>query len=600
MSGFCGFAGKVNEDILQKMLSCLRTDCSYAPICFDDGYVHLGYVPYTKEDLNKVGHNDNYTIWVMLDTDGSKEMTPSSVIASYEKNGPAFLKEADGIFSGILWDGIRKRLYLFRDRYGAKPLFYAKTEEGLVFGSNINAVLTHNSVSKNVNFQAVYEYLSFQSVYAPETVFMDVRHILPGCYGIYERELIRENGYAKLPFGEVSKDDFEQAAQKTDELLKQSVGKNLIVDGSGIFLSGGLDSSYIAALANGKFKYSFCLKPQTNKNSIHNKEEDAFFAGYLAKEYGMEHYIFEMTPTDLIDSVDDILKAFSQPFSGTVSTYFLAKKASDICKTIYTGDGADELFGSYRHHSVLPALEKYIAYKKSGVDPCVKKKEFAPYEDSLSFLESVYQFGGEKDTLWYYRLLQMTDDDKGLFLNEDRFGPFVKRKATLNRIWQWDSMLQSKDSVNRSLERDFKHLLPGHTMLYQDTLARRFGINLNMPFLNRTLTDYVVTLPGEYKIRDGQTKALLKHAAKCRLPKEIVERRKEPFSLPILEWLKGELKEYLTDMLSESSIKRHGLLDEKSIQYALSEFYRHPDEKEYYGLLLWSLAMLERWAFLYI
>ena len=160
--------------------------------------------------------------------------------------------------------------------------------------------------------------------------------------------------------------------------------------------------------------------------------------------------------------------------------------------------------------------------------------------------------------------------------------------------------MKSRGGLNRSLERDFGHLLPGHTMLYQDTLARANGINLAMPFMNKNLVNYVATLPQEYKIKEGITKAVLRETGKNILSVEILKRRKEPFTLPVNEWLKSELKEFLTDILNEDIVKKYGLLNSECVQYALKEFYKYPETKSYYAGMLWTMAMLQKWATLYM
>ena len=602
MSGFYGFAGKKDDEKVHRMMSAVNKNCGYAPICFSDGFIHLGFVPYLKAECNHIGHNENFTIWAMVDMGYAKEkVTAEAIIDLYEKEGCSGFKNLEGTFSIVLWDGIRKKLYFVRDRYGAKPLFYAKTSEGLAFATEIKALLQCEGVPADINKTAIYQYMSHQSVYPPHTVFRDIYHITPGFYGVYADGKFEEIAYVALPFDKQSKDGYEEAAEKIQTLLCESVKGCTGGENTGVFLSGGLDSGLITALAKqGTIGHSFCLKPITGKNSIHKKDEDAYYASFLAREYGIRHSVWEMTPEDLIEEAEQVIGCFAQPFSGAASTYFLAKKASGICRDIVTGDGADELFGSYRHHMVAMPLEKYASLKKEGGSLFGREREFAPYDKMIPILDSLYQYGGVNDTLWYYRLLQMGDGEKSLFLNRDMFGDYIEEQATLRECVLWDKELKSKDVLNRSLERDFRHLLPGHTMLYQDTLARNFGINLGMPFLNNKLTDYVVTLPQEYKIKEGITKAVLREVGKKVLPREITERRKEPFSLPVTEWLKTDLKEYLTDILCEESVKKYGLLDSCAVQYAMGEFYKYPDTKEYYGGMLWTMAMLQKWAMLYM
>ena len=602
MSSFCGYIGKTDSETIDNIVEKLEKNCQEAPICFDDGYFHFGFAPFEKAEEEKVAHNDEFTVWVLLDCGySSSEYTAKKFVEAYERCGISFIKELEGTFAFALWDGIQKRLYLVKDRYGAKPLLYAKLSQGFLFGSEIKLIKECLKMPHGINMSALYQYMSFQSVYLPETVFEDVYHVSPGHYGIYADGKYEEICYVNSLFGKSSDDTYEVALQKVESYLQNSVSKCLDAKKTGILLSGGLDSSLVAALApSGMIEQSYCLKPLTKKGSLHQKDEDAFFSEKLAKKYGFIHHVIDMTPRDLVDSVDEIIECFSQPFSGTISGYFVYKHAAKECKQLLTGDGADELFGSYRHHSVTIPLERYASMKERGDSVVGAEKNFAPYENNLAFLEAMYQYGGKNDTLWYYRLLQMGDNEKGLFLSRDRFGEYIEKNATLKLCAKWDKSLQSTDVLNRSLERDFKHLLPGHIMLYQDTLARNFGINLVMPFLNNQLTEYVAALPSKYKIKEGITKSILKDVARKYLQKEVVDRRKEPFSLPVFEWMLTDLKEYVTDILCVENIKKYDLLDANSVLYALNEFYKYPYEKSYYGVMLWSMAMLQKWAMLHM
>ena len=602
MSSFCGFIGKTDSETIDGMVANLAQNCEGRPVRFSDGYFHLGFVPFGVNEEEQVGHNADFTIWAMVDCGYvSKQYTARTFVEAYERRGISFLGELDGTFAAILWDGIQKRLYLIKDRYGAKPLFYLKTTDGFYFSSKISALTVCLGTKPGVNMEALYQYLSFQSVYPPETVFANVNHVLPRHYGAYAEGEYEEINYVSRPYDKVCRDSYEEAVQNVEKFLQNSVTTCTEEGSAGIFLSGGLDSSLVAAMAKKEtIKHSFCLKPWTKKGSLHQKEEDAYYSEQLANKYGLTHHVVEMTPRDLVENLEEIIKSFSQPFSGTVSGYFLFKHAKKECKRILTGDGADELFGSYRHHSVTIPLEKYALLQEKGESVIGREWELAPYENNLSFLDNLYRYGGLNDTLWYYRLLPMGDNEKSIFLNQESFGEYIDNQSTLNLCLKWDRKLKSNGALNRSLERDFNHLLPGHTMLYQDTLARNFGINTVMPFLNNELTDYVVTLPPEYKIKEGITKAVLKDVAKKYLPREIVLRRKEPFTLPITEWLLTDLKEYITDILCEETLQRYDLLNADCALYALNEFYKYPDAKAYYGGMLWNMAMLQQWAMLYM
>ncbi len=601
MSNFCGFIGKSEKLVLQSMTSAINHTNTSDVTLFSDGFLNLGFISHTKEDNVKIGHNENFTIWAMVESGiDAKNFLTDEIILAYEERGISFVKELEGTFSIVLWDGPNKRLYLIRDRYGAKPLYYTLCDKNIVFASEVKAILKHKSVKRELNASAIYQYLSHQSIYLPNTAFENIFHLSAGCYGKYEAGRFEEVSYCELPFGKNVEDDYEMATERLQSLLTESI-QNYSCEDMGVFLSGGLDSSLVTALMQeGNLKYAFCLEPATKKDTMHRKDDDVFYSKELARKYGLKSYVWQMTAKDLIASADDVLKTFDAPFSGTMSTYFLANKAKDICKNILTGDGADELFGGYRHQTVLMPLEKYMDIKKEGKSPFGIENQFAPFEEEIQFLESLYQFSKGDEVFTRYRLLLMTDEEKSLFLNPEIFHKYSEEKRTLGELIRQNERLRSQGILNRSLERDFLYLLPGHTMLYTDALTRRWGIRIKTPFLYNKLTDYVAMLPQEYKLKDGCAKAILKSVGDKVLPKGIVMRKKEPFSLPITEWMKEELKEYVTDVLNIDSVKRHGILNPLCTEYVLREYYKNPVVKGYYGQILWTMTMLERWVSLYM
>lgn len=600
MGGFCGFIKRSDGRELWEMIKVIQHDSPFRPICFEDGYIHLGYVPYTQKECENVAHNEDFTLWVMVDGGyRDDEICAQNIIKEFQKKGIAFAKELNGTFSIAIWDGGRRRLYLLRDRYGAKPLFYAKTPEGAAFGSEIKSLLLCPGVDTTMNEKAIYQYMTYQSVFPPDTVFRGISHVLPGNCGFFYKGNYTLETMESLLFFVDEEQELKTGAEKITGLLKNSVDRCTKEGDMGVLLSGGLDSALVTALAErGRITKAFCLYPKTGEGSIHQKEEDVKYSRALAEKYGIEHYVWEMNADGLIKEAKNIIDAFAQPFAGTMSTYFLAKHISPLCKKVVTGDGADELFGSYRHHMVLPFMEAYAKGRNLG-DKITENMQ-NPFGIHPVFFENLYDYGREDDTLWHYRMLLMGDEEKDIFLNKERFGQYISEKYTLKELIRRDKGLKSREVLKRALERDFYHLLPGHTMLYQDTLARNFGISLYMPYMDKKLTDYVATLPGDCFIRNGSTKAVLRKAAEKILPTEIVTRRKEPFSLPVTEWLKTDLKDFIIDILNEESIKRHGLLNPVCVMYALREFYEHPDSKEYYAQMLWTFGMLELWAEQYI
>ena len=210
MGSFCGFVGKTDTGIIDKMVGKPGKNHQEAPLCFEDGYFHFGYIPFEKSEEEKVGHNDDFTVWVLLDCGySSKEYTAKKFAEEYERQGISFIKELEGTFSFALWDGVQKRLYLGKDRYGAKPLLYAKTSDGFLFSSEIKALKEGMKDQYRINMLALYQYMSFQSVYLPDTVFEGVYHVSPGCYGVYANGQYEETNQYNSCSSSTSNYDFD-------------------------------------------------------------------------------------------------------------------------------------------------------------------------------------------------------------------------------------------------------------------------------------------------------------------------------------------------------------------------------------------------------
>ena len=268
MSGFCGFIGQSDNAVFLNMINCIKHESVYEPICFDDGYIQFAYVPYLASEMERIGHNQSFTVWVMIEAGyDSDELLVQNIIDEYGKKGMAFAEELKGTFSIVLWDGEKKRLYLLRDRYGSKPLYYAKSKSGIVFETEIRAILQHGDVKKTINYAAVYQYLSYQSVFFPDTAYEEILHISAGSYGTYAHGKFEEIRYAMLPFGVHTEDGYEEAAEKIEVLLKEKYAAEI--------------SSNRLNYANGSLKVAIEL---TNEQDNKYEKLDELYRCYKKKD----------------------------------------------------------------------------------------------------------------------------------------------------------------------------------------------------------------------------------------------------------------------------------------------------------------------------
>ena len=425
-----------------------------------------------------------------------------------------------------------------REAPGILQVYYSLLPDGNIIWSNdINDILDDPNVSRDIDDRSIYQYLSFRNTIAPGTAYSHISSLLPGEMTAFDKE----------PVDIISS-------------LKRSVSD--IISGAqrpACFLSGGLDSSIVTALAA---IYSpgitaFTLQMEDAGGVFHDKRSEVEAAKLIAGRYDIRHEIITMTADDLISDLDDMLHAIGEPFSGTLSTWVLSKAAADDADVILTGDGADELFAGYE-----------------------------PYK--LAYSEDIYTVIG--------KTILMDDEAKEMFLG-GRLKSFAKERATEALIRERVSNLKADDPLNRLLEFDASILLPDHVLKYASAFSRAFGLTAKSPFLDASLMAYVRSLPGEMKLVGTVTKSLLRKAAAGIVPDEIINRKKEGFVMPIEDWLATEksLKEFVTDTLSPSQMLRYDYLDPVAVQMLLKTYYDDPLKKPALARIIWNFTCLYRW-----
>ncbi len=623
MCGICGFTGKREDGLLRRMAQRIAHRGPDGEGVWSDGRVNLASRRLAIVDLDEgkqpmcdragrvclVWNGEVYNhaeLRRQLEERGHVFRTSHSdtevLVEMYLEYGPGFVTELNGMFAIALWDCERETLFLYRDRMGVKPLYYSLSPKGVVlFASEIKAMQEYPDCGMEWNDRALYHYFSFKNVNAPETAYRDIYSVMPGemiiCPpgGRIERKRYWQlSDYYSGGDGEASTE--EEIVDRIRELLEDSVKIRMRADVRvGSFLSGGLDSSLVSAIASGMTEElaSFTLGHEVAHAIQYEKESDVLFARKLAERYGIRHVVHRITAGDVIERMDRIAAAFDEPFSGAVSTYLMAEVMSREVKAALSGDGADELFGSYLPHMMSFPMEYYAECKEREVEP--EKDKLRPMEKELAYLDSMYQFSGGQEDLLSYRILLLTDEEKGLFLS-DRFGEYVRRKETLRMVREARSRLTGRDVLNRNLQYDSEILLPDQVLKYTDMLSMAHSLEVRTPFLDHRLVEYLAGLPGHLKMRGGETKYLLKKAAEKYLPKEMIYREKEGFVMPVNDWLPYELREYVLDTLSADAVARYDVLRPEAVYFVLQKYYENPEENSYLAGSIWNFVCFQKWC----
>ena len=614
MCGICGFTGRSDEVILKKMANSIFHRGPDEDGFFSDEKINLGIRRLSIIDVNtghQPIHNEDKTLWTVFNGEiynfhelrkelgekGHRFYTDHSdtevIVHLYEEHGDDFVHKLNGMFAIALWDKNSEKLFLIRDRMGVKPLFYTTINNRLIFGSEIKAILSHPAYSRDMNYEGIYHYFTFKNIPAPLTAFKEIYSVLPGEMLTFSNGKITKNRWWKITFNENNDYEEEFVKSRILSLLEDSTRLRMISDVPfGAYLSGGVDSSSVVALMtrfSGKPVMTFSLGYE---DELKNKEADLYYARKVSQAYKTEHYEYIMSYKELVDDIDKVIGAFDQPFSGTISTYFLSKLIKKHVKVALSGDGADELFGSYLSHRVAQPMYHFRRlYDKVKANSLTndEKNLFAPCD--IKFLENLYHKSDGDEVKWRYSLYLSNDEEKESLLS-DHFKSRLNTISTFCLVQKYFNELTANEPLNRILEMEWNTQFPDQVLAFVDFLSMAHSVEIRSPFLDYRLVEFVSTIPGNMKIRNGNVKDILKKAVKQLLPEGITERPKEGFVLPIFDWMMEKLRDYSLDMLSEKRLKKHNLLNMDLVKNILDDYYS--GNKSVAGRV-WNLIMFQVW-----
>jgi len=476
---------------------------------------------------------------------------------------------------------------------GVKPLFYAMVSNHLVFGSEIKAILAYPDYSRDMNHEAIYHYFTFKNIPAPMTAFKGIYSLLPGERLIFSDARVSKQRWWKIKFKENQGYDETDLKEELLALLEDATRLRMRSDVPfGAYLSGGVDSSTVVALMtrfSGKPILTFSLGYE---DEFENKETDLFYARKVSEAFKTEHYEYIMSYNELVDEIGNVIVSFDQPFSGTISTYFLTKLIKKHVKVAISGDAADELFGSYLSHRVAQPMyhfKRLFEKVKKGSLTDDEKILFKPCD--INFLNNLFNQSEGDEIRWRYHLYLFSDEDKRGLISSD-FKKELNHVNSFSLIREYFQSITSKDPLNKILEMEWNTQLPDQVLAFVDFLSMAHSVEIRSPFLDYRLVEFAATIPGNLKIRNGNVKDILKKTVEPLIPQGITNRPKEGFVLPIFDWMVEKLRDYSVDVLSEKRLKKHHLLNTKTVKNILDDYFS--GNKSVAGKV-WNLMMFQVW-----
>jgi asparagine synthase (glutamine-hydrolysing) len=508
------------------------------------------------------------------------------LVRAWEAWGPDALARYNGMFAFGLWDATHRTLVLARDRAGIKPLFYASGPHGVVFASEMKALLRATGVSDAVDPIALAEYFTLGYVSGARTVYRDIRKLPPGHYAVW-----RDSGgldvrrYWEPPAARETA-SLGVESDRLADLILAAVRRQLVSDVPlGAFLSGGVDSSVIVAAMR-------AVEAPTIRTFSVGFEgmglyDERPYARRIAQRFGTDHTEEVVSPRPASD-VERIVAAFDEPFadSSAIPTYYVAAMARRAVTVALSGTGADDIFGGYRRHAsagLRATLARLPAPAFRAVAAAARwlpaGRRTAARQAAL-FLQRATAVSPHDDAEWYAGLVSVFDD---AVLRE--LAPSVPsiRHPIAARVREL-----AGGAAERFMRADFETYLPDDILVKEDRMSMSWGLEVRVPFLDNELLDFAASLPTALKVRRMTTKHVLKHVAARWLPRDIVSRPKHGFAVPVSEWLSGVMRELARATLLDGD---PGVLDRRRVE---ALWHAHQQGIDC-GAQLWTLFVYRLW-----
>jgi asparagine synthase (glutamine-hydrolysing) len=501
------------------------------------------------------------------------ESDVEAILPLYLADGAAAVAQLDGMFGLAIWDSRTSTLLLARDRAGEKPLFYARVGAGVAFASEVQCLLEHPAVSRELDREAIDEYLALGYILEPRTPFRSIRRVPAGTYILFRGGESSEVRYWDPAEVAVRDIEGQHAVVETQRLIEQAVTRQVMSDVPvGVFISGGLDSSILAMLASQAIGVD---KVHTFSAQFADASYDeSGDAALLAKRMRTRHVPVRIDDETMLEALKQVTTRVAEPLSdpAILPTYLLAHEARRHVKVVLSGEGADELFGgypTYLGHKLAPQYQRLPAPVRSAFSRIVFALPASRRKVTLEFL--LKRFVTDAGRPWAERHLRW-------------FGTGLGSVPSISA--------PGDDPLAAAMLLDYRSYLRDNLLVKVDRATMLSSVEARAPFLDRDVTAFALSLPSSLRVRGMTTKWVLKRAAQKWLPKEVIHRRKRGLSVPIAGWINGALRGEVDRLLDRDRLEAHGFVDTDLVRTMLAE---HRSERANHTRALWAVVILEYW-----
>lgn len=604
MCGICGVAGLEDKRLVNRMADAIGHRGPDSEGVFADKGITLGHKRLAIIDLSARGKqpmsNENGTVWVSFNGEiynfkelrsqlGERHSFKSDsdteiLVHAYEQWGEGFVSRLRGDFAFALWDSRGKKLLLARDFPGVCPLYYYHDPKNkrLYFSSEIKGLLAAG-VRRKANLEALNDFLSLQYSLGPQTLFEGVFKVQPGELIVFSKGVLKKKKFFSLPSASPEEKSEGQWISDLSESFAKSVERRLLSDVPlGVYLSGGLDSSYAAAVMSrlgGKVK--------TFSVNFGLDSDDVKFSRMVAENLGTEHTELQVDSSNY-RAFPQVAWHMDEPAAdiAALPTYLMAQQAKKHVTVILAGDGGDEVFGGYARYSRLAALNKWHWAVKHFKHLPVALGSFGDRERAKEILES----SGDKAELLLSYSSAVSEKEKAQFA-------LAKLRAGNKTLSKISPFFAKGDFLSQMAGFDLCTLLPDDYLMKVNKASMAFGLEPRVPFLDQDFVSLAQALPQRLKVDGFKTKVLMRKMVSRVLPPSVAKRKKQGFNVPTRAWLAGGLWEIAGQMLDSRQAQKRGLLDQGFVKKVLENSKR---KETLWSKRFWTLFSLECWHRIFI
>ncbi len=583
-----------NVGLASRRLSIIDLAEGHQPMANEDGSVWVVFNGeiYNFKDLRRPLEDRGHKFATNSDTE--------VILHAYEEYGPDCLEHFNGMFAFALYDKKARRLFLARDRVGLKPLHYLWDGQRFLFASEIKALLQDPQVPRDINLLSLSKYLTYEYVPAPHTIFQAIHKLEPGHLLLLDvsRRSLENRKYWDIPLFDdhLGYKREEEYAEELLSRLEESVRLRLVSDVPiGIFLSGGIDSSTVAALANkhhGSPIMAFTI-------GFDDKSfDESAYAIRVGRALGVDHRVENFQVQRMHEILPRGMDAMDEPLgdASILPTYLLSEFAARHVKVVMGGDGGDELFAGYptyqalkliRYYNIFPTEIRTLIRRLAGALPVSHRNISMDFK-----IKQLLRGAGVSQEIMFFLWMGSFTEGEKRHLLTPAIWEQIKRRNAFEDLFDYIKESNLKGEMERALYLSMKLYLQDDILVKVDRASMANSLEVRAPFLDYTFVEFAAQLPTILKLRRLTTKYLLKKAVASLLPREIVQRGKKGFGIPVGRWILGELRDMFEEYLGEARIRREGFFSPAFVRGLLEDHLaRRKDNRK----LLWTLLMFQLW-----